>query len=149
MITLPALPSRDFTGASYSFVCFPAQMNGLRQPWYLRRLHPAWRHCLLLRYAGPDCTLIAEHLGSYARVEFLNVSIGQCARNLQEQHGALILLVDETRPPPKAMMRGPMSCVEFVKALLGIGRPWIVTPHQLYRHLRRAGASHVFPTVNS
>lgn len=148
MITLPDMPA-PMPASSYWFVCFPAQTFGPRQPWYLRRLHPAWRHCLLLRYAGPQTTLIAEHVGSYARMEILPASIGECARNLQTENGTLILLVEADRPTPKAMMRGPMSCVEFVKALLGIGRPWIVTPRQLYRHLRKQGASHVFPTANA
>ena len=148
MITLPDMPAPMPT-SSYWFVCFPAQTFGPRQPWYLRRLHPAWRHCLLLRYAGPETTLIAEHVGSYARMEILPASIGECARNLQTENGTLILLVEADRPAPKAMMRAPMSCVEFVKALLGIGRPWIITPHQLYRHLRKQGASHVFPTANA
>ena len=29
------------------------------------------------------------------------------------------------------------SCVGLVKAFLGIRKPWIVTPHQLYRYLRK------------
>ena len=32
---------------------------------------------------------------------------------------------------------GLLTCVEGVKAVLGIRRPWILTPWQLARHLRR------------
>lgn len=32
---------------------------------------------------------------------------------------------------------GPMSCVELVKRVLGISGFWIITPWQLYRHLRK------------
>jgi len=32
---------------------------------------------------------------------------------------------------------GPVSCVEHVKALLGFRAPFVQTPHQLYRYVRR------------
>lgn len=34
---------------------------------------------------------------------------------------------------------GPVTCVELVKAYLGIGSIWIRTPYQLWRHLRKRG----------
>jgi hypothetical protein len=138
----PAAPD-----SQYWLVAFPAQTFGAPPPWYLRRLNPRWRHCLALRMAGPDATLIAEHLGSFTRLEIQPRKLGDALRELQRANAALILLVPEQRPVAQSMMRGPLSCVEFVKALLGIRRPWIVTPRQLYRHLRRLGASHVFPTA--
>ena len=128
------------------FVAFPAQTSG-SQPWYLRALNPRWRHCLVLRRHGDDQVLIAEHLGNQTRIEAQPRSLGDAVRDLQHRHAALVLLVEAHHGKPRAMMRGPMTCVEFVKAILGIRRPWIVTPHQLYRYLRSTGASHVFPTA--
>lgn len=92
-------------------------------------------------------TLIAEHIGSQTRIETQMRTIGSAILELQQKHSALVLLVEQRSPAPRAMMRGPMTCVEFVKGVLGIRRPWILTPHQLYRYLRRTGASHVFPTA--
>jgi hypothetical protein len=146
MITLPAMPP-GAPDSQYWLVAFPAQTFGPPPPWYLRRLDARWRHCLALRMVGPDATLIAEHIGSFTRLEIQPRKLGDAIRELQEKNAALILLVAEQRPEARAMMRGPLSCVEFVKALLGIRRPWIVTPRQLYRHLRRLGACHVFPTA--
>lgn len=128
------------------FVAFPAQTDG-SQPWYLRVLNPRWRHCLVLRHQADNQVLIAEHLGSLMRIEAQPRSLGDAVRDLQHRHAALVLLVEAHHGKPRAMMRGPMTCVEFVKAILGIRRPWIVTPHQLYRYLRSTGASHVFPTA--
>jgi hypothetical protein len=34
---------------------------------------------------------------------------------------------------------GPFTCVEHVKALLGIRRFWLRTPWQLYKHIRKHG----------
>jgi hypothetical protein len=146
MRLLPPIPPAA-PDIQYWCVAFPAQTFGAPPPWYLRRLDARWRHCLALRMVGPDATLIAEHVGSYTRMEIQPRKLGDAIRELQEVNAALILLVEEQLPEARAMMRGPLSCVEFVKALLGIRRPWIVTPRQLYRHLRRLGASHVFPTT--
>lgn len=133
---------------AYWLIAFPAQTFGAPPPWWLRWLHPRWRHCLALRPAGPNSILIAEHHGSFARMEFQDRSLGDAVRELQMKHAALVLLVEARHPPPRAMLRGPLSCVEYIKALLGISRPWIVTPRHLYRHLRRTGATHVFPTAS-
>ena len=47
------------------------------------------------------------------------------------------------RPSHSRMMRGPMTCVEVIKALLGWRGLFVVTPRQLERALRRRGARHV------
>jgi len=31
---------------------------------------------------------------------------------------------------------GPWTCVEQIKALVGIRAPWVLTPRQLWKHLR-------------
>ena len=36
---------------------------------------------------------------------------------------------------------GPMSCVEIVKAALGIRAFWVRTPWQLYKYIRKRGGS--------
>lgn len=141
--------AQQINPAAYWFVAFPAQTEG-SQPWYLRMLSPRWRHCLVLQHEPQreiNQILIAEHIGSQTRIELQARSIGSAILELQQKHAAVVLLVEQRSPEPRAMMRGPMTCVEFVKGVLGIRRPWIVTPHQLYRYLRRTGASHVFPTA--
>jgi len=42
---------------------------------------------------------------------------------------------------PRKIRFGPMSCVEMIKRLLGVGGVWIVTPHQLYRTLVKRSES--------
>jgi hypothetical protein len=148
-LPLAGLYAHRANPVGYWFVAFPAQTFGPPPPWYMRCINPRWRHCLALTWQDNDKTLIAEHIGSRTRIETQPRAIGDALRELQERNSALVLLVEQRSPQPRAMMRGPMTCVEFVKGIIGIRSPWIVTPHQLYRHLRRAGASHVFPTVNS
>lgn len=47
--------------------------------------------------------------------------------------------VNARRPLRPTMVAG--SCLGLTKSFLGIGRPWIVTPHQLYSHLMK-GSPH-------
>lgn len=49
------------------------------------------------------------------------------------------MTVVETRQRgPMSRLSVPYNCVGLVCAALCIRAPWIITPHQLYRHLRRA-----------
>jgi hypothetical protein len=123
------------------FVAFP--LTGApqeRTAWWQRPLRPGFRHCFALRAEGGDRTLVADHLGARLVIELLRVPLVDALANLRRQLGALILAANEPATPLRPRVRGPMSCVEMCKALLGIRACWIVTPRQLWRHLRARGA---------
>lgn len=135
-------------GAATWFVVFiPAQ--GLeRRAWWLRWLHPAYAHVLACRDAGRDTTRIVDHRGLRLRVETVPMPIGTFLRHLlAPPHPAWILAVeDRAASTDRAALRGPLSCVEAIKALLGCRAPWVLTPRQLAGHLRaRMDARPVLP----
>jgi hypothetical protein len=119
------------------FVIFPAP----RQPprWWQRALHPAYRHCLALRADGDDRSLVIDHIAAGLQVDTVYLPAPQLLAQMQTALTAAVLLV----PPGQAqrarpcLLRPSMSCVEVVKAALGIAAPWVITPRQLAQHLRR------------
>lgn len=110
--------------------------------WWGRMLHPDFRHVELWRpmQYGPAITDV-QWLMVCGTYEFLEAD-----------------LVIDPRPPwvrdPKCTVQrvtasrslssirepfflGPMTCVEYVKAALGIRSIWLRNPHQLYRYIAK------------
>jgi hypothetical protein len=128
------------------FVLFPAKLSG-PPLWWQRLLARGYRHCLALRAEGEARTLIVEHAGVQLRVETVAMPVAVTLRGLQAELVAAALMVGMPPAAGTAPWRPSMTCVEAVKAAIGLSSPWILTPRQLARHLRRRhGAVHVLPT---
>lgn len=129
-------------------VFFPAR-GMLRRPWWLAWLHRGYAHCLACRAEGETRTLIMDHRGRRLRADAVRVPIGTFLGEMLAQPDApWILAVDCAAPAdgPEALLRPPMTCVEVVKAALGLSAPFVLTPRQLARHLRGSmGARPVLP----
>jgi len=130
------------------FVVFPRRRIGLaRTAWWMRALRPGWRHCFAARPFA-QATLVLEHAGTQLDVTLDPAPTGEVLRRCIEETDALVLLVPDRDVEPRAAMRGPMTCVEVVKATLGIRAPFVLTPRALFRHLRRhRGARLVLPAT--
>lgn len=128
------------------FVLFPGVAS--RPPRWRRLLAPGYRHVLALREDGERRSLVIEHCGAVMQVQSVALPIGELVRDLQSALVATVLMV-LTPPgegPPR--LRLPLTCVEAVKAAIGVWAPWIVTPRQLARHLRRRhSAVTILPTT--
>jgi hypothetical protein len=126
---------------------FPAR--GLRRPgWWSALLHPAYRHVVAFRGATTGSVIVNQE-GVTLQADFAPYPPDFIARRLAEEAGAVMLAVwdERQRAEPRGALRGPMTCVETVKALLGIRKPFLLTPRQLARHLARAGAPRVLITA--
>lgn len=91
--------------------------------------------------------MAVEHGGQVMLVESFDVPVADFLRAMAEHQGALILYVPDQAPRRRPRWRMPMSCVEATKAVLGIAAPWILTPRQLARHLRRRCGALTVPTT--
>ena len=109
-------------------------------PWWLHGLHPGFQHCFAFRDAGNGTTLIVNQVGTRMQCEVAPLGMADMVLDLTACGGRCVLLVIRTPAPAGPYLRGPMTCVETVKALLGIRAWWILTPRQLYRRLRREDA---------
>jgi hypothetical protein len=132
-----------------SFVVFPAISAAPPRGW-LRWLTPGYRHCFVMRPSALDeqRSIIIEHAGAQLFHTEVPLPIGQAVRDMQARLCAAVLLV--ILPPAQGLrrLRPPMTCVEATKAVLGLSAPFVLTPRQLARHLRRRhGAVHVLPAT--
>ena len=118
---------------------------------------PHWWHGLLDRFRvhvvavwqagapGGSVALSLNHRGRRLLVEPLGgMSAEDAARGLMWAWGAEALVV-RAAAAPGAALRPPMTCVEAVKALLGIVDWRVWTPRQLRRALIRRGARALSP----
>lgn len=133
-----------------SFVVFPAVSAAPLRGW-LRWLRPGYHHCFVMRASAIDDqrSFVIEHAGAQMFHTELALPVGQAVRDMQQRLCAAVLLV--ILPPAQGLrrIRPPMTCVEATKAVLGLWAPWVLTPRQLWRHLRRRhGAVHVLPATS-
>jgi hypothetical protein len=121
----PAIVVFGDTGDAHWFDCFT---------------RPGFRHVWLLvaddRFGGTLELLTGYDMFA---VRWSPHDIARVAADLVEAHCGLAL-VGECRIGNPAPARPFLSCVEIAKHALGVRAWWILTPFQLYRHLRARGA---------
>ena len=100
-----------------------------------------FRHCFAFKWDGFNWIVI-ESLGCVLEVEILPYGEDDDVPQIMEDAGYLITQMKRVEHN-KYIFRGWMTCVTVVKHLLGIRKPWIVTPKQLYNYIkRRKNGSH-------
>lgn len=103
-----------------------------------------YRHCVLVTDLPLGGALLLEHTGTELRLTQAEATAHQVVLRYLETGAALhAYLVPRRKARGEARLRPPMTCVEVVKAALGIDAPFILTPLQLARHLVRQGARDV------
>jgi hypothetical protein len=102
--------------------------------FWLRWLRAGFRHCFIILNDG-DHWLAMEPLAHATEVTVLpsppDFNLPEWLQGQGHQVVEAALQRDSQRTAPLA----PMNCVEAVKRVLGLRRPLIVTPYQLYMHL--------------
>jgi hypothetical protein len=104
----------------------------------LFRTPVGFSHVYALRWDGWNWLLLNPHAAFTDIMVVAARDEGQLAELVEP--GATVIEVQAFRPTDQVRGRwwvGPMTCVEQVKALLGIAPGWIFTPWQLYRYLTR------------
>ena len=122
----------------YYLVCFK---NCGEPRWWNHFLHPQALHVFALKWTGRYWVMVHPRI-SYLEVQVLydyeredevmqiveNMDvIGMCRVDFDH------LDTDRIRLP---WVFGPWTCVEQIKALVGVRAPWVLTPRQLWKHLR-------------
>ena len=117
-----------------------------RLDWWdlIFRLKPSHGHVYALRWDGYNWLLFNPHAG-YTDVAIVAGGDENALGQLVDS-GATVLEVEAFRAVDRLRGRwwaGPMTCVEQVKALLGLPVGWIFTPWQLFRYLSRCASADV------
>lgn len=127
------------------FVIFVPRAAAPRPRWWHWLLDAARAHVMALWQAGPVAVAL-NHEGRHLIVETIpNLSAEEAARGLMWEWQAEALCVTAPTVPRGAAWRPFMTCVEAVKARLGLQDWRIVTPRQLRRALIRMGARALSP----
>jgi len=106
---------------------------------WLEWLHPDFRHVFAFRQLTEETTLVVNQVGSALACAVCPLPLEHYLRATLES-GRLVLATVRPIPPLEPFLRGPMTCVECVKSLLGI-RAWrLLTPRHLWRRLCADGA---------
>lgn len=106
--------------------------------WYGRFLEPGFGHVSALTYVS-DRWVYYDPGSDYHQIEVIDAPE---ARPYDLLPGCkLVRVVAQRRREVHRYpwFLGPVTCVESIKALLGIDHPWLWTPHQLYRYCRAQG----------
>jgi hypothetical protein len=105
---------------------------------WLRLLKPGFRHCfLLLRSNG--AWIVYDPLSNQTRIDLLWAG-DELLDHLSARGCRLLPARLEWEGQWRSQPWRPFSCVEAVKRALGLSAPWVLTPWQLFRHLRQAHA---------
>lgn len=101
-------------------------------------LKPGFRHVSIVAHAAPYWVLVDPAMRGFEVKVMADASVDLAA--LYRDSG--VTVVDADIAPALAVWPLALAnCVGAVKVMLGINAPWIVTPHQLYKHLTKRTAA--------
>jgi len=109
-------------------------------PWYLRGLKENSSHVFVLEHTlldGYDLFLRTENLRGVIETSAHFMSLEEVLKRLTISEYKMLKVDVDIDIKKYYMPFEPLTCVSLTKKLLGINKPLIFTPYQLYRHLRR------------
>lgn len=145
---LGAAPELLASSPTRWYVVFCNSQCRLRWWDYLTQTPEGFRHVYALRWDGFNWLLFNPH-AAYTDVAIVAAADENALAQLVDPD-ATVLEVEAFRPCDRLRGRwwaGPMTCVEQVKALLGLPVGWIFTPWQLFRYLSRCADVHANPRL--
>lgn len=106
-------------------------------PW-LRVLRPGFRHCFAA-IADPAGWTLVDPLARRLVVQRLRVAPGFDLPAFWRRAGFRVLGPFTPAPARRSLLPplAPFNCVTACRRLLGLDRPWVLTPFGLYRTLAR------------
>ncbi len=103
-------------------------------PW-LKILRPGFRHCYVLLNDGKHWITL-DPLSNYTDICVHDLPADFDLPHWMQTEGCTIVPAVITHKPKQAPWT-MFTCVEAVKRVLGIHSIWVLTPWQLYCHLRK------------
>ena len=115
--------------------------------WTWNGYHHAW--VFFSKYKGPTGLLTPQHtlkinpLSNFITVDYWEESPEIIARHLLKKHDIkdIVKISLPIRANSSYTIRGLITCVTVVKAVLCLNRLFILTPQQLHRYLLRIGGT--------
>ena len=120
--------------------------SAVQLPWYLKGIEKSMSHCFTIEHqelGGYDCFMALEHLTNYIDTGVYLVPIEDVIDRLRMTKPYKIIKINIEVNPFKSMNIMPLDCASLVKKSLGINRPLVFTPKQLYKHLLSIGGKEI------
>ena len=108
--------------------------------WYLNTLTKGFSHCFSYEHqllGGYDCFLKIENLYNCLDTQIMFGSKEDLL--LRFDHVRTVEITLDIDPLRRTFDLLPINCVSVIKKQLGLNKPFIITPKQLYDHLIRIG----------
>ena len=103
-------------------------------PPFERFLKRGFRHCFLALRSG-GYWIVFDSRGGRPHIEVVAAAAYDLA-GFYRRHGFTVAVAKQ-RPGRSKWPLMAATCVGAVKGLLGFGAPWLITPYQLYNHLKK------------
>ena len=123
------------------WVVFTGQTD-LRWVFWLKR---GFRHCFVVMHNG-SCWVSLDPLASHIEVMVQDIPADFDLPQWLKSQGHEVMEASPARHDRPAPVM-PLTCVEFVKRILGVHKRFIFTPWQLYRYLQ-SGSSMVHQDIH-
>lgn len=105
--------------------------------WWLKFLRRGFRHCfIIMRFA--DIWISVDALAHKTEIMRIDLPDGFNLPQWLEAQGDSVIQHHIQPPKLKPLWPAIFSCVETVKRSLGLRRPFIFTPWQLYQFLKKS-----------
>lgn len=102
--------------------------------WWLKILRRGFRHCfILMRFA--DVWISIDALAHKTEIMRIDIPDSFYLKQWLENQGETVVFVPLSRAKIKPLWPSIFSCVESVKRIMGIRKPFIMTPWQLYKFI--------------
>jgi hypothetical protein len=111
--------------------------SGQSELWWVRILKPGFRHCYALIHDGRHWITLdpLSHITEIAVHHHVPADFD--LPGWLETRGKKVVAVPENMAPTTPAPWMLFTCVEAVKRVFGIRRRFILTPWQLYKHLKK------------
>ena len=109
---------------------------GNKTHWWTRFLKKGYYHCFIVMDIGYDKRVLIDQVMNYT--DFIVVQNDKYfIKNLADKGYTYAIMKQKFVWDRKKWHIRPFTCVEVVKNFLGISKPFIFTPYQLYKYIRK------------
>ncbi|MCK4939132.1 MAG: hypothetical protein KAR80_02490 [Rhodospirillaceae bacterium] len=114
--------------------------SGDVEVWWLRVLKPGFRHCAVAIDDGQGGFVFYNPLFNATELARI-IGDEKTVRGQMQKAGFHVIATTTNNMPTRSLSWWgrvrPYNCVEGAKRALGVDAPWVLTPWQLYGHLKK------------
>lgn len=99
--------------------------------WWKRLLKPGYSHVFAYQVIAEDLAIVVDRTESELTIYHSDAKMPEDCT----------IVTVSGRIMPSGLLPNLGTCVSLTKHLLGIRKPWIITPWQLFKHLEAADGS--------